>query len=69
MEGESATPQTRDECGCFRMAKRDFADQPPTAFAAATGADHVRRRAGFVEEDQPLTSPNRLPKTPSFSPI
>ena len=36
------------------MAKRDFADQPLTAFATTAGADHVRRRAGLVEENQPL---------------
>lgn len=36
------------------MAKGDFADQPLTAFAAATGADHVRRRASLVEENQPF---------------
>jgi dihydroflavonol-4-reductase len=36
------------------MAKRDFADQPLTAFAAATGADHVPRRASLVEENQPF---------------
>lgn len=36
------------------MAKGDFADQPLTAFAAPTGADHVRRRAGLVQENQPF---------------
>ena len=36
------------------MAEGNFINQPPTAFAAATGAHHVRRRAGLVEEDQPF---------------
>jgi hypothetical protein len=38
------------------MVKRDFADQPLTAVAAASDADHVRFCASLVQENQPFGS-------------
>jgi len=47
------TSQARDEGRDLPVAVRNFADQPLSAPAAASGAGHVGAGAGLVDEDQP----------------